>query len=312
LLSGTSKGSFQPHSTRGITLKRAIVTGNFDGLHLGHQRIFRYLVEEARQLGYIPTVVTFEPHTRHFIQPELNFPLLTPNPEKIRLLKQVFHLETCVLDFSELASLSAKDYVQKILVNELQAALWVMGPNHRFGLNGEGSSSNWKHLLEDCGCSVRVLPGEIQDEQLVSSSAIRKYIAQGNVELARWSLGRPYTIKGTVVHGDNRGNKLGFPTANLHPEHDKKMIPPAGVYGVRVHCEGKEYLGALNIGTQPTFNGKEIRIETHILDFSHNIYGQEVEIVLDFRVRAETKFESLTGLTLQIKQDIQTIKAYYG
>jgi len=297
-------------------LQRAVLTiGNFDGVHLGHQRLFNRVVETAQEINGTATAMTFEPHPMKVLKPEgCPFPLITLYEQKLELLSQVGLDYLIVVPFNlKFSQISARKFVQDILVNRIGVKSVVIGNDYSFGKKREGNIQLLHEYGNEFGFSVQVVPWEAVDnitQTRISSTAIRTAVASGDLILAKQMLGRYYQVRGTVQHGKNRGaSQVGFPTANLKL-HDE-LKPLSGVYAVRVLFDHKLYDAVANIGCSPTFGDQEYSLEIHLLDFSGNLYDQKIRVNFIERLRGEIKFESINALTVQIKQDIQNAKQVF-
>lgn len=290
------------------TCSNAVVTtGTFDGVHVGHRRILQRLVEVAKQVNGESVLLTFHPHPRTVLQPDLELKLLTNLDEKIRLLEAtgLDHLiiHPFTLDFSRTSSL---EFVRNLIVNKIGAKHLVIGYDHHFGRNREGS---FDHLVEFgpvYGFDVEEIPAQDVDDVKVSSTKIRAALSEGDVESAAAYLTYPFLLTGRVVKGDQIGQTIGFPTANLEINDPNKLIPADGVYAVKVNFPQRSdelALGMCNIGHRPTVHGTERRIEVNILDFDGNLYGEKLVIEFVSRIRSEQKFESVDELKNQLKKD---------
>lgn len=287
----------------------AVALGYFDGLHLGHQAVIKEVVDYAKKHQIRSAVMTFSPNPNQFLN-KLNSPhLLTPHQEKIRVLKELGVDELIILPFNEeLAKMRATDFIQRYLI-EPSIAHVSTGFDFRFGYRGEGEvtllANYSKHF------SLNVTPKCELNEEKIGATEIKSYLAEGNLEKVTQMLGRPYRLRGVVVSGKQRGRQIGFPTANLKLSEDY-VIPKCGVYAVRVEVRGRHYVGMCNIGHNPTFNfNHQICIETYILDFDADIYGEE--LILDFcaYLRDEQRFSSIEKLMEQLAFDRQLVRSYF-
>ncbi len=295
---------------------RGIVTvGTFDGLHRGHREIVRVLKEEARADGGNTTVVTFDPHPQVVLQRPDKPPvqILTTTEEKIALLQRENVKRIVVIPFTlEFSRLSSESFVREVLHQRLGLQAMVIGHDHGFGKNREGDFATLQRLGKELGFSVREVPPFEMNGVTVSSTKVREALLNGEVETAAEYLGRPYTLRGDVVHGDERGRTLGFPTANLQLPADNKLTPANGVYAVWVESENgmqgrnpesKRHPAMLNIGVRPTFGQLTRTLEAHLLDFSGDLYGATLNVHLVARLRNEQKFASLEALIAQLQRD---------
>jgi len=298
-------------------LKRAVLTiGNFDGVHLGHRRLFKNVVEIARQIDGTATAMTFEPHPMKVLKTDgCPFPLITLYEQKIELLAREGLDYLIVVPFNyEFSQVSAQNFVQDILVNRIGVKSIVIGNDYCFGKKREGTIQLLQDYGNKLGFSVQIVPWESVDNPpntRISSTAIRTAVASGNLKQARKMLGRYYQVRGTVQPGRNRGgSQVGFPTANLKL-HDE-LKPMSGVYAVSVLYKEKQYFAVANIGFAPTFDDHEYTLEIHLINFSGNLYGQTIRVNFIERLRGEIKFDSINALADQIKQDIQNAKKILG
>lgn len=286
-----------------------IATGYFDGVHLGHQAILKSLCSYARETGDESMVITFYPHPRAVLQKGAStLRFLSSRSERLDLLKSlgVDHVEE--INFTrEFASFSAGEYID-FLISEFGCKALVLGYDNRFGSDGK-DSAELVQLLENKGVAV-IRPSAVFCNDLeVSSSSIRRALSYGDVALAATLLSRPYSLSGVVVSGNQLGRKLGFPTANMQLYDPLKMVPANGVYAVRVRLAQGEFLGMTNIGVRPTVSeaGAALTIETHILDFTEDIYGLDLTIEFLQRIRGEQKFASLSDLRQALTADRQSV-----
>lgn len=286
----------------------AVALGNFDGLHLGHQRVISTILDTAA----VSTVVSFDPHPQEFFSQIPRFQL-TPLPEKQILLERLGVQQLVILPFTEsLAELSYSEFIERILQNYLQAEHIAVGFNFRFGKNRQGTIYDLKRVWGD---RLSIISEQcLSDAVRISSSNIRNALERGDLELAKRMLGRPYSLTGKVIYGQQLGRQLGFPTANLLlPE--RKFLPRHGVYAVQVDCiHGVNLVGVMNIGVRPTVeNGctREVYrpvVEVHIMDWEGNLYGSEMRVQLISFLRPEHKFHSLEELKQQIAKDCSSAK----
>ena len=288
----------------------AVALGNFDGVHLGHRRILKELQEDAKLRGLDAVALTFDPHPRHFLYPDQKAPLLTPLREKETLLRDC-GVEPATLVFnSELANLSAADFASEVLIRRLHGELFLLGPGHRFGHKAKGDIALLRSILG--ADRVREIPPVIDETgELISSSTIRRYLEAGQVEHANRMLGRPYRLCGEVVHGQERGKQLGFPTANIKLEDERKAMPAFGVYGGTAFIGNKKFSAIGNIGLRPTFAGiKAPSVEVHVIGLDEDLYGQQMVFELLHYLRPEKAFDSLESLRAQISSDVAAWKAF--
>jgi len=293
-------------------LNYAVVTsGTFDGVHLGHQTILRRLKEIAEKNNGETVVITFWPHPRLILKPEDDsLKLLNTFEEKAELLKEqgIHHLLRIPFT-KEFSQISSQEFITKILVDKIGTRKLVIGYDHRFGRNREGSFDQLKLNGPDYGFEVEEIPRQDVDNVGVSSSKIRKALEEGDVATANHCLGRPYSISGAVVKGDRLGRVLGFPTANIDVDSHHKLIPAEGIYAVTVKHEHSIYKGMLYIGTRPTVNGTTRSIEVNIFDFNKDIYGESLTVNFIQMLRSDAKFQDLESLKLKLAEDkIEALK----
>ena len=282
-----------------------LTIGNFDGVHLGHQALFARTVERARAIGGSAVVMTFEPHPMRVLRPAVNLPLITPLPQKLKLISAAgIQLTLCMRFDEDLARLSADDFVDKLLHARLGVAEVVVGHDFTFGRKGLGDLELLREKGEGYGFAVHEVGPVLVDGRAVSSTRVRQRVRAGDMEGARNLLGRYYTITGRVMPGKGRGGRLlGFPTANLKVVDE--LIPLGGVYAVQVDINGQGGLpGVTNIGSNPTFDDGGLNVETHILDFDREIYGQEISVHFVKHLRSEKRFNGPEELGTQIKRDV--------
>jgi riboflavin kinase/FMN adenylyltransferase len=289
----------------GPDIQNGVLTlGNFDGLHLGHQKILQTFTDRARDSGVQAMVFTFEPHPLKILAPDRCPPLLTTFHEKMKLLqKSNVDVVICAHFTEELASQHPEEFIRSTLWEKLRVKEVYVGYNYTFGRGRKGTIAMLDEYSRHYPFRVHVVEEvNIQGEN-VSSTAIRNYIREGNIEKANLLLGRPYTLTGKVMPGCGRGRTLGFPTANIAP--GIKLIPKYGVYLVRILIHEKTYNGVANIGPRPTFGDPSPGVEVYIFDLQANLYQQFLEIELIKRIRDEISFPNAGSLVQQIRQDVK-------
>ncbi|WP_458628466.1 bifunctional riboflavin kinase/FAD synthetase [Winogradskyella sp. PC D3.3] len=296
-----------------MNLKSAKVTtiGTFDGIHIGHQKILKQVVALAKQQGYVPVVLTLFPHPRMVLQKDNSIKLLNTIEERIELLKSHGIKEVIVKKFTkEFANLSAQDYVKQILVDELNTKQIVIGYDHHFGKNRSANITDLKSFADRYDFKVEEISAQDLKDVTVSSTKIRTALNQGEVDLANSYLGYNFFITGTVIKGKGLGRTIDFPTANIKVTATYKLIPSNGVYVVKSIIEDKTVFGMMNIGTNPTVDGKTRSIEVHFFNFNKDIYDSELKIEFLKRLRSEQKFENLEALKMQLKKDMVNASSY--
>lgn len=301
------------HGTDNAEIMRPTVLtlGVFDGLHLGHQLIMRTVVERARACHAVPTVITFDPHPRAVLHAESAPPLLQTFDQKIEALGVLGIEQTIVVRFTRtFAQVGAEDFLRDVVHERLQALEVYLGCGFAFGRDREGNIELLKRVSGDLGFSA----GEVPEVQLrghrISSSRIRELLKQGRVNLVRGMLGRPYGVEGRVVRGKERGRTLGFPTANLAPQN--RVIPLNGVYVTATLIEGTWRRSITNVGTRPTFETiEEPSVETFVINWSGDLYGDVVRVRFLHRIRDEKKFDDIDALKAQIAYDLHRAEEYF-
>ncbi|MFB6277827.1 MAG: bifunctional riboflavin kinase/FAD synthetase, partial [Halothece sp.] len=282
----------------------AIALGNFDGVHRGHHNVIQPVLQQSVR----STVVTFHPHPREYFTGE-SCPLLTPLEEKISHLKALGIQQLVLLPFNqELASLSPEAFVKNLLVDQLKPHYISVGEDFRFGYQRRGTAETLSAIASQLGITVNIASLQTNGEQRISSSSIRDAISNGNIQLANALLGRPYTLRGTVITGEQRGRTIGFPTANLALPRNK-LVPCYGVYAVQVTSTTRPLISphpaVMNIGMRPTVNGQHPTIEIHLLDWTGELYQHNLTVQLKQFLRSEEKFSSLDALKAQIASDCE-------
>ena len=285
----------------------SIVTiGTFDGVHLGHQQILKQLIDTSRKSKLKSVLLTFFPHPRMVLQPDISMRLIQTIQEREKALQKTGLDYLVIHPFStEFSRLSADDYVKQILVEQLNVRKVVVGYDHRFGRNRTASLEDLYHYADIHEFEVIEINAEKIESTAVSSTKIRKAIDEGNIELANTYLGHSFTIEGMVIDGDKRGRELSYPTANIDLQNQHKIVPKQGVYLVKSKLKGRVVYGMMNIGTKPTFDTTMPSIEVHFLDWNGDLYGQAVQVELLKWVREERKFSSVEELQTQIQADEQ-------
>lgn len=289
-----------------------VTTGTFDGVHIGHKSIIDRVNEIAGKSGGESVLMTYHPHPRSVLFPDEEIKIITTIDEKIELLEKAGLQNLIVFPFTkEFSKTSSLDYIKKILVDKIGTKKLVIGYNHMFGRNREGS---FEHLLKygpKYGFDVEEIPAQTVDQANVSSTKIRRAILEGNISLANEFLGHNFTFLGKVVHGNKLGRTIGYPTANLRVEDNVKIIPGFGVYAVKVHFNQNVYFGMMNIGMRPVLPELSFAIEVNIFDFDANIYDEHVKIEVCKKLRDEENFENLELLKVKLQQDkINTVNYF--
>ena len=288
----------------------AIALGNFDGVHIGHKYLIEDNIRKAMEVNLKPGVLLFNNHTKNVLKKNSkSVPILTSNEQKLKILKDLGVEVVFTMDFNEnVMKLSGEEFVENIIIDQLKAKLVTVGFDYRFGYKAVGDCRYLKDLGIKKGFKTNIITPITIDNEIVSSTKIRQLLMEGNIKKANKFLGRYYTIIGQVVKGSNRGTKLGFPTANISPV-DNYTIPKIGVYKTITILEEQKYLSLTNIGFNPTFNEKKLKVENHILNFNSNIYGKTIEIMFVDFIREDIKFNTAEKLIEQIKKDIYYVKA---
>ena len=288
----------------------AIVTiGTFDGVHIGHQAILKNLVKHAKEIGGESVVVTFYPHPRQVLSSDANIRFITTQNEKIRLLQALSIDNLIIIKFTkEFAALSSDDFIKEYIVNNIQPAVLIIGYDHHFGKGRTGDFEMLNNLGSQYHFKVEKIQEQDVDNVAVSSTKIRHYLEDGDIKNANKLLGYDFSYIGKVVHGQQVGHKLGYPTANIEVANEFKLIERQGVYATFADIDGKSYPAMTYIGKRPTMHDDFPQsIETHIIGFDKNLYGKEIKIrFVDF-VRDDEKFDNFEALKHQIDADEQTI-----
>ncbi|MFZ5816393.1 MAG: bifunctional riboflavin kinase/FAD synthetase [Bacillota bacterium] len=316
-------------STRQVPVRgpgNLVAIGKWDGVHLAHQQILAELVAEARRTGGQSVAVGFHPLPMAVLRPEVAPPMLQTLAERAEVMAAMgvdLHL---ALPFDPaFAALTPEDFVREVLVGQLRARQVMVGFNFTFGRGGQGTAETLRHLCEAHAIPVRIFDPVRVDGENVSSTEVRFNVAEGKMEAAARLLGRPFSIRGEVIHGDKRGRQIGFPTANIRLE-EGRLLPANGVYAARVTLLGRPeeltlprritprsgpaYGAMLNLGRRPTVGGTELRCEVHLFDFQGDLYGQELQVAFLHHLRSERPFPSLEALKAQLAADEQASREY--
>lgn len=288
--------------------------GFFDGVHQGHQHVLTQVVKQARKEQLLSVAITFDVHPRTIMQPSFVPQLITPLSKKIELLAQRGLDAVIVIPFNaEMAHLTAFDFMQNVLKNQLNVRYLLIGHDNKFGSNRSDTFADYTKYGESLGIKVEQCSVFETNVGRASSSVIRSFLLNGEAEKAALLLNRPYSLTGTVVHGFQEGRKLGYPTANIKVEDDTTLIPQRGVYAVKVRLlkNNKVHNGMLSIGNRPTYGEFQQTIEVNIFDFSEDIYNEKVEVLFFKRMRSEVKFNGLEELKKALYNDETTIRAFF-
>ncbi len=281
-----------------------LTIGTFDGVHIGHQKIIKRLVEISEIKNLTPSLLTFFPHPRMVLQKDANIKLINTIDEKKDILKQFGISNLVIKEFTkEFSRLTAEDFVKNILVDHLKAKHIIIGYDHHFGRNRNANIEDLKQFGKDFDFEVEEISKQDINDVAVSSTKIRAALQEGNIKIANTYLGYNFMLTGKVIDGKKLGQTINYPTANLHIEETYKLIPKHGVYIVKSIIDNITVYGMMNIGHNPTVNGKHQTIETHFFDFNKDLYGQNLKIELLQRLRDEQKFNSVEELQSQLHID---------
>ena len=284
--------------------KTFVTIGTFDGVHFGHQRILEKLVSDAKKAGKKSILLTFFPHPRMVLQKDNSLELINTIEERKNLLAKTGLDYLIIHPFSkEFSRLTALAFVRDILVNQFNVSKLCIGYDHHFGKNREGNITQLQEYSKLYDFDIEEIPAQDIDDVSVSSTKIRKALAEGSVKTANTYLGYPFMLNGKVVNGKQLGGKIGFPTANIDVEEEYKLIPKTGVYVVRSSVDSKIIYGMMNIGKRPTVDGKHQTVEVHFFDFNQDLYEQSLTVELLYFLRDEHKFDSVEHLISQLQKD---------
>ncbi|MFO0494720.1 MAG: bifunctional riboflavin kinase/FAD synthetase [Flavobacteriia bacterium] len=298
------------------SIKNPVLTiGTFDGVHLGHQKIIDQLNREAEKIGGESVLFTFYPHPRMVIYPDSHgLKLLQTQEEKLNKLERMGLKNVILFPFTfEFSRLTALEFVRDYLVNKLHVRKMVIGYDHQFGKNREGSLRFLQEICEIYDFEVIEIPAHDIDDVNISSTKIRESILVGNVERAAEFLGEPFSLNGEVVRGESLGRTIGFPTANIKVKNTEKLVPSNGVYAVTVSFDNRSYLGMMNVGVRPTVSGEnDLSLEVNILDFDEDLYNKTLYVNFHARLRDEQRFDGVEELVEQLKKDEKTVRAFFA
>jgi riboflavin kinase/FMN adenylyltransferase len=303
---------FRHIDDRGLSVRASVATlGNFDGIHLGHQALIQSTVEDARRLGIVSVILTFEPHPLKILAPARAPKLILAHKDKMQLL-QLFGMDVVVVQNfdTSFANIEAEEFVRRFLVERLKIKKVWVGKDLRFGRGRKGGVNDLISWAGAIGFDVGIVEPVMVKGIRVSSSRIRQLLAEGRVEEVEPMLGRYHFVSGRVVRGHHRGRELGFPTANISPRTE--VLPPDGIYATLFQFGDKKFLSVSNIGVNPTFGEGPRTVETFILDFNDDVYGRSVRLSFVKRIREEKKFASVDQLIEQMKIDVACARAIFN
>lgn len=279
-----------------------LTIGNFDGVHLGHQALFKKIAARAKEIKGTSVVITFEPHPLKVLAPEMRPPLLTTFAQKIKLINKLGIDNVICVDFTRsFAAQNHREFIKNLLIDKINVKEVIIGHDFFFGRGREGNPQSLMKMGEEFGFKVVFLdPIELNGE-IISSSLVRDQLKKGDVKKAAKYLGRLYSLEGKVINGFKKGSTIGFPTANI--EVNDNLVPHTGVYATLVKAHRKTHTGVVNVGYNPTFKRERLSIEAHIFDFSENLYNEVVKIFFVDKIRNEIAFASAEELKLRIQKD---------
>ena len=281
-----------------------LTIGTFDGVHIGHQKIIKRLVEISKVKNLTPSLLTFFPHPRMVLQKDANIKLINTISEKETILNAFGISNLIIKEFTkDFSRLTALEYVENILVNQLKAKHIIIGYDHHFGRNRNANIEDLKQFGKEFNFEVEEISKQDINDVAVSSTKIRNALLEGDIKTANAYLGYNFMLSGTVISGKKLGKTINYPTANLYIEENYKLIPKHGVYIVKSEIDHQTVYGMMNIGFNPTVNGKHQTIETHFFNFNKDLYGKNLKIELLQRLRNEHKFESVSELQNQLHKD---------
>lgn len=294
------------HKIKKHLINPVVTLGTFDGVHIGHKALLERVVERKKALHGISIVITYHPHPIEILKKKVYPFLLTEKIKKEQFMKAIGVDYVLWLDFDmDLAHLTPEEFVRDYLYNQLGTKEIIIGYDWHFGKNRAGDYHFLKKMEQELNFHVEMVNEVLIDNEIVSSTAIRKYLSEGNIQRANRMLGRNYCIIGTVEKGDHIGTGFGYPTINLKPAEIRKLYPAIGVYLTKIKYAHEMFWGLTNVGTRPTIdkNNRQKNVETHILDFNEHIYEKEIELFFVQKIRDEVEFESIDALVGQIRND---------
>jgi riboflavin kinase/FMN adenylyltransferase len=299
----------------GPVKKPFVTTGTFDGVHFGHRVILNKIIKQARAEGGESVLITFYPHPRMILFPDDNsLKLLTTQPEKIKLLEKLGIEHLIIIPFTtEFSRMKAFEFVRDILVNKIGVYKLIIGYDHQFGRNREGSLKQLEEYAPIFNFEIEEIPAQDIDAVKISSTKIRNALNSGDIKTADDYLGYAYPFSGEVIRGNQIGRSLGFPTANISYNNHYKLIPANGVYAVEIRYKAGLYKGMMNIGRRPTIDNNDagLHLEVHIFDFNGSLYNKVITILMRKRIRDEKKFDNLDQLKNQLIKDKLIIENYF-
>ena len=287
--------------------KESILTiGTFDGVHIGHNKILKRLIQDSKKNNLSSLVMTFFPHPRMILNKSHEIKMIDTIDEKINLLEKTGLDNLIIHPFdNNFSKIRAKEFVEEILIKKLKIKEIIIGYDHKFGKDREASVEDLKKFGKDYMFTVKEIPAQEIDSIAISSTKIRNAILNGEIEKCNKFLGRNFILTGKVVYGEGLGKKIDFPTANIEIKETYKIIPKNGVYLVKTKINSNTYFGMMNIGIRPTVGGTNKSLEIHFFNFKDNIYGKNVSIEIIKKIRDEEKFSSIDQLKIQLKKDEQ-------
>ena len=295
----------------GAGARAAISVGNFDGLHMGHQKILKLLVERARESGQRSVAITFDPHPLRVLRPEIAPAMIQTLGQRLSGMEQIGLDAALVLRFDrELSQVTAEEFMQRILVAGLSAGTILVGENFCFGYRGAGNVQMLSEYGKTHGFAVEIVAPVEVGGRVVSSTSVRNAVVSGNVGEANELLGRAFSLSGEIRAGAGRGRQILVPTLNLVPEQE--LLPKLGVYATESVVAGKNYFSVTNVGTRPTFDGRGVTVESHLFEFGEMVTGGRMEVRFCARIRDEMKFSGAEELRGQIGKDIAAAKEYFA
>lgn len=288
-----------------------VTIGNFYAIHKGHRMLIDKVRGYAEDLSALPTVVTFEPHPQQVLRGEAPAGLVTAG-EKLALLEQAGIAQTVILAFTrELSRVEPEEFIERILVKDLEVKAIVVGADFRFGRFARGDVTMLRLFGKRLGFVVDAEPLEEEEDRRISSTAIRHALEEGDVKWAAAALGRPYTLSGSVVHGAGRGHSLGYPTANLKPAVGV-CVPGPGIYAGHALVDGQRLVSAISVGTNPTFGENPLSVEAFVLDYEGDLYGRDVSFEFNVRLRDHIAFSGADELNAAIAGDVEQVRSLLG